>query len=168
MKLIKPNLKYEQSWQEALAEFRAEKAIGFWNFEQEPTNITEYIQRTKNESVGKNLKSNKSPNSTYWLIDKNKFIGHCNIRHSLTEQNQQFGHIGYYIRPAERQKGYGTKILELAIVKLKQLNLSEALITCDETNQGSIKVIQKNRGQLLKKFKLGENNALMFRLGVEE
>lgn len=165
MKLVKPTLKYEKSWQKALAEFRAEKAIGFWNFKQEPTNLTEYIARTNNESLGINLAPNKSPNSTYWLIDNNKFIGHCNLRHSLTEQNQQFGHIGYYIRPTERQKGYGTKILELAIAKLKLLGLSDALITCDETNLGSIKVIQKNGGQLLKKFKLGEKNALMFRVG---
>jgi len=47
MQLVKPTKKYEESWHEALAEFRAEKRKGFWNWEKEPTNLDHYINLTE-------------------------------------------------------------------------------------------------------------------------
>ncbi|MBD3331077.1 GNAT family N-acetyltransferase [Candidatus Peregrinibacteria bacterium] len=56
-------------------------------------------------------------------------------------------HIGYYIRPSARQKGYGTKILELGLIKAKELGLQEVLLTCYESNIASKKIIEKNKGK---------------------
>ena len=51
------------------------------------------------------------------------------------------------IRPtSERNKGYGKKMLSLALPKAKALGLNRVLITCDETNLGSRKIIEENGG----------------------
>jgi len=68
------------------------------------------------------------------------------------------GNLGYYIRPSARNKGYGTKILELALVKAKKLGLQKVLITCDESNIPSKKIIEKNKGQFQDKV-TGEGEA---------
>ena len=48
---------------------------------------------------------------------ESKIIGITEIRHSLTTPflQEYAGHIGYSIRPSYRKKGYGTKLLSLAI-----------------------------------------------------
>ena len=90
---------------------------------------------------------NKCPRKTFFLIRKhdNKLIGMILIRYDLTEELLQFvGHIGYGIRFSEWNKGYGTLMLQLALVKAKHLGISTALITCDDDNYGSAKVMEKN------------------------
>ena len=56
------------------------------------------------------------------------------------------GHIGYRVRPSERRKGYGTKILRLALDKIKEYEFDRILIVCEPHNLGSIGVIEKNGG----------------------
>ena len=58
------------------------------------------------------------------------------------------GHIGYGIKYSKWNLGYGTKMLSLALKKAKQMGLNRILITCDEDNIGSSKVIENNGGVL--------------------
>ena len=58
------------------------------------------------------------------------------------------GHIGYKIRPSERRKGYGKLICRLAIGEARKLGIGDILITCDDDNIGSRKIIEANGGQL--------------------
>ena len=56
------------------------------------------------------------------------------------------GHIGYEIRPSKRRQGYDTKILRLGLEKARELDLHRVLVTCDEDNIGSKKIIEHNGG----------------------
>ena len=58
------------------------------------------------------------------------------------------GHIGYGIRPTERNKGYGSIILRLALEKARKLGIKNVLITCAKDNIASAKVVQNNGGKL--------------------
>ena len=58
------------------------------------------------------------------------------------------GHIGDGIRPSERNKGYGTKMIALALEKCKQMNITKVLMVCDKDNIASSKTIIKNGGIL--------------------
>lgn len=163
MQLIKPTKKYEQSWHEAVTEFQKEGQKGFWNWEKEPTDLDDYIKMTRDNEKGKNLPEGWVPSSSYWLIDNDQFIGHTNIRHRLNDHLKKIGgHIGYYIRPSCRKKGYGTKILELALIKAQQLGLKKVLITCDESNIASQKVIEKNKGKFQDKVPNGPEPKLRY------
>ena len=71
------------------------------------------------------------------------------IRHRLNEYLLQFGgNIGYSVRPSQRRKGYATEMLALGLEECRKLGLDRALVTCDKTNIGSAKTIQKNGGVL--------------------
>lgn len=149
MELIEPTENYAESWKEAIKEFEAEERKGFWNVPEKPTDIQEYVQRTKDHSLGRNLPDYWVPATTYWLIDEDRFIGHVNIRHHLNENLEKLGgHIGYAIRPSDRGKGYGTKILKLVLPKTSKLGLQKALVTCDVSNIASQKIIEGAGGVL--------------------
>jgi predicted acetyltransferase len=58
------------------------------------------------------------------------------------------GHIGCAVRPTERQKGYGTKIISLGLKRCKELGIRKVLVVCDKENIGSSKAIINNNGIL--------------------
>jgi predicted acetyltransferase len=58
------------------------------------------------------------------------------------------GHVGYAIRPSERLKGYGTRLLALTLDKAREMGLGRVLVTCDTDNFASVRVIEKNGGVL--------------------
>lgn len=148
MQLVKPSLKYKMSFQNALREFIAEGR----KTEGDPKDIKGYLKKARLFDKGANLPKGKVPASTFWLIDKGSFIGRVGIRRKLNKNlRAQGGHIGYVIRPSKRKMGYGSKILELALKKAKKLNINKALVTCDEDNLASQKIIEKNGGQLHKR-----------------
>lgn len=82
------------------------------------------------------------PNSTFFLFVGDEIVGASNIRHELNEGLKKIGgHIGYGVAPNERNKGYATKILEHSLTYLKKMQVHEALITCNQKNHFSAKVI---------------------------
>ena len=90
------------------------------------------------------------PSYDYFLVDDDKFIGVIHIRVRLTEKLLQYGgHIGYGINPTYWKKGYGTQLLKLGLEKAKELiEEDKVLITCDDDNIGSYKIIENNGGVL--------------------
>jgi len=157
-----PSLKYKESFLEALKEYQQESSKPHnWDLlvldrVDLNKNFSSYIKKLVDESQGKNLPNGFVSHTTYWLIDKEEFIGRIDIRHRLTEKLlQEGGHIGYDIRPSKRNQGYGKKILELALAKAKALGLTEVLVTCDETNIASKKIIEANGGVYKNKVDLG-------------
>ena len=93
------------------------------------------------------------PESIYWAIDeKNNYVGRVSIRHELNKSLRIMGgHIGYDTVPSYRNQGVASQMLELALPLARNLRISEVLITCDDDNKASIKVIEKNGGVLEKK-----------------
>jgi predicted acetyltransferase len=149
MQLIRPTIDYQDSFLEALKEFQSEGRNLDLNFDDLSADFEGYTDHLLGLSDGKNLKPEYVPETVFWLVDDGVYIGKVAIRHNLTESLMRVGgHIGYEIRPTKRMQGYGSKILELAIPEAKKLNLEKVLITCDETNIGSRKIIENNGGVL--------------------
>ena len=91
------------------------------------------------------------PSSELWLVSGGEFIGRASIRHRLTDSLRRYGgHIGYEIRPSRRRQGYGTLICRLALEQARGLGIARALITCDETNAASRRIIEANGGRFEK------------------
>ncbi len=87
------------------------------------------------------------------MLNDNTLLGRSSIRHELTEHLRTLGgHIGYTIRPSQRKKGYGTAILALSLIETKNIGLKKVLVTCDESNKASAKIIEKNGGLLKDKY----------------
>ena len=149
MKLVKPSIEYKYSFIEAVKEYEA-KGENFYLHARKPeADFDELLLKIKEREEGKNLPADRVPQTELWLVQNDKFIGWTKIRHRLNENLLlQGGHIGYSIRPSARNKGYGTKILELALAEAKSMGIDKVLVTCDDDNIGSVKIIEKNGGTL--------------------
>lgn len=92
------------------------------------------------------------PTTEYWLIEGDEcrgiYLGTFSLRHELNDMFMRVGgHIGYQIRPSRRLHGYGKELLRLGLQKASQLGITRVLVTCDENNTSSQKVIEHNGGQ---------------------
>lgn len=154
MELVLPSVDYKASYIAAVKEAQADsdttdrtrwyKKFSVADLEKD---FEACVQRRRDESEGRNLPEGYVPHTEYWLVDGGAYIGGVNIRHRLNEHLEKFGgHIGYDIRPSMRGKGYGSKILELALPKAKELGITRALVTCNADNTASRKIIEKNGG----------------------
>ena len=169
MELIQPSLTYKKSFEEAIEELRAiGDDLSFLKEIGSPKSIKEYIRIRKDHMKGKNLPSDWIPASTFWLVDKGEFIGEGHLRHFLTDQlRKEGGHIGYNVRPSRRQQGYGTQMLRLLLVKAREMGIEKTLVTCDETNVASRKIIEANGGVLERAENLGEGKPLKLLFWIE-
>ena len=94
------------------------------------------------------------PSYDYFAVDDDKFIGVIHIRIRLTDNLLKYGgHIGYGINPKYWKMGYGKETLKLALQDFKGLiEEDKILITCDDDNIGSYKIIEANGGILENKL----------------
>ncbi len=89
--------------------------------------------------------------TTYFAFseEEDKIVGAVNIRHSLNDTLlRRGGNIGDGVRPTERNKGYATEIISLALEICRSMQMEKVLMTCDKSNIGSAKSILKNGGHL--------------------
>ena len=172
MELIVPSVKYNDSFIQAVKEYQSvdaddRKDIFELKVEELQSDFSSYIANLLSESEGKNLPEGYVPQTTYWLIDNGEFIGRVSIRHTLTEHLlKEGGHIGYDISPSKRNKGYGRKILELSLLKAKELGIDKVLVTCNETNLASKKIIEANGGILENALDMGEGKPKKLRYWI--
>ncbi len=85
----------------------------------------------------------------YWAVDNDRFIGEFQCRTDFTEKVLfDIGSVGYAVRPSEWGKGYGTMILRQGLEIAKSLGMERVLLTVNEENRPSIRVIEKLGGVL--------------------
>lgn len=81
--------------------------------------------------------------------EKDRMVGIADIRLERNEFIDNYaGQIGYTVRPSERKKGYATQILTELVKKADELGMKNLLVTCNENNTGSSRVIEKAGGRL--------------------
>ena len=143
--LVKPNLSYADEIIKYKEESLKESPLingsaGLNNF----SSIEDWLEELKRRSSEATVPEGLVPSSTYLGVREkdNHIIGMIDIRHYLNEYLTQVGgNIGYSVRKTERNKGYAKQMLKLALEKCKELKMKKALITCDEDNIASEKVI---------------------------
>ena len=149
IRLIVPNKQYLQSYKEACKEY-ADHHVSTYHFtDASDCDVLAKFDNYRNE---RNLKPDRVGADYYWLVEDETafFIGEVTIRHKLNEALlQSGGHIGYGVRCSEWSRGYGTMLLALALEKAKERRISPVLITCNNDNAASARVIEKN-GFILK------------------
>ncbi len=153
IKLIEPDEKYLNSYINAYDEYQKN---GITSYGLTDARNCDLLAKFDNYRYERNLKPDRVGAHVYWLVDDEKdyFIGEITIRHRLNDALlRRGGHIGYGIRCAEWNKGYGSLMLKLALEKANELGLERVLITCDDNNIGSARVMEKNSCILQDKIK---------------
>jgi predicted acetyltransferase len=78
-----------------------------------------------------------------------QLVGRASIRFELNDfLAARGGHIGYGVLPEFRQRGYATAILRESIVIARNEGVGAVLVTCDDSNVASVKVIERCGGVL--------------------
>ena len=93
--------------------------------------------------------SHHVPQSTWWWVEGDTYLGRISCRHRLTDWLREYGgHVGYEVRPSARRQGHATAMLRRALPHVHALGIDPALVTCDDTNIASRKVIEAAGGEL--------------------
>ncbi|MFN7120271.1 MAG: GNAT family N-acetyltransferase [Saprospiraceae bacterium] len=151
IQLIEPTIDLEAAYRNLLEEWQATgEPLVPWFLDINCIDFQEFIKKLQDMHSGVNLPEGFVPDSAYWLVNEHdKILGAVSIRHHLNDKLLLLGgHIGFGIRPSERQKGYASILLQLALEKCKILSLNRVLLTCSKNNIASAKVIVKNGGKL--------------------
>lgn len=87
--------------------------------------------------------------SYWWVTEEASYLGGISLRHALNDfLLRAGGHIGYGIRPSARGRGLATWALRSVLPHARALGLDEVLVTCDDSNLASARVIEKSGGVL--------------------
>lgn len=101
-------------------------------------------------SKGLNLPEGYVPQTIYYLWDDDKIAGTFHFRHYLCESLVEgSGHIGYYIAPEFRGKGYASQGLKMLIDEIRNtVHEDEIYLRVDKNNTASLRVMLKNGGYI--------------------
>jgi predicted acetyltransferase len=87
--------------------------------------------------------------SYWWIAEDGTYLGAITLRHELDDfLLRAGGHVGYGIRPSARGRGVATWALRSLLIKASALGLRQVLVTCDDSNLASARVIEKAGGVL--------------------
>jgi predicted acetyltransferase len=156
-----PTTGVQESFLAAMAEFQTEgrgaasdeSAIGreirdygaTWHT---PAGFAAYVRDLRAQAfAGTPLPDGLVPCTTLWWIDGPEYLGRLAIRHRLNAWLLNAGgHIGYDVRPSARRRGHATAMLGAALPRARNVGLDRVLVTCDDDNVASRKVIESCGG----------------------
>lgn len=80
-------------------------------------------------------------------VSDGRIVGMLQVRLALNDYLLHFGgHIGYSVRPDERQQGIATWMLHNVLTYCREIGLKRVMVACEPWNVGSRKTILRNGG----------------------
>lgn len=157
--LVRPTTALMPSFLEAMDEFVAEGArdtqsVGwiakYGDSWRTPDGFAAFVDRVNAEEVDERvLPDGWVLTSTRWWVDRDRYLGRIAVRHRLNDFLREVGgHIGYDVRPTARRQGHATAMLAAVLPLAHGLGIDPALVTCDDDNVASLRVIEACGGVL--------------------
>lgn len=157
--LVLPTTSVRESFLEAMDEFVAEGAdntqTAAWIEHnapawREPEAFATFVEAVRADALEDTPRpGHHVPCTTLWWVEGPHYLGRLAIRHRLNEFLLDVGgHIGYDVRPTRRREGHATAMLRESLAWARGLGIESALVTCDDDNVGSIRVIEAVGGVL--------------------
>ena len=108
------------------------------------TVFADYLATLERMRLGQGLSPTQVPETFLAAFVDDDLVGRASIRHALSEQLLRVGgHIGYAVRPQFRRRGFATSILRQSLAVAGEMGIERALVTCDDSNIGSIATIER-------------------------
>lgn len=124
-------------------EKNGDECIGIGNYK----NYNLWLKEMQDRSSGENLPKGYVRENFYLCYERKRLIGVFSLKFELTESLLKYGgHIGYAVRPADRNRGLATQMLKQGLELSKNFGFKRILCICDSDNYASEKVILKNGG----------------------
>ena len=161
IELVPPAESYRDSFLRGLREFQHE-GLPWWVGGDVGTAEEDFSAFVAKKLADANRGTETSvPKTHLWAVAEEQFVGRISIHHELNDALRvEGGHIGYDTVPSLRGRGIATEMLRLALPVARALGVTEVLLTCDDTNAASIRVIEKNGGSLRETKVLDTNRPL--------
>ena len=161
IQLVPPTERYRESFLRGLREFRHE-GLPWWVGGDLDTAEQDFAAFVATKLADSNRRTETLVPATHlWAVAEEQFVGRISIRHELNDALRvEGGHIGYDTVPSSRGRGVATEMLRQALPVARALGLSEVLLTCDDTNAASIRVIERSGGSLRETKVLDTNRPL--------
>ena len=137
--------------QEVLRAYRESTGVPhFLHYYRDGMPFARYLDVLAERELGVDVSSDRVPSTFMFAFVGDRIVGRASIRHRLNGRLDRVGgHIGYAVVPKFRKMGYATEILRQSLdIARTQFGIQRVLVTCDDDNVGSIRVIEKNGGVL--------------------
>lgn len=134
----------ESAFLSAVTDWEGEE-LSWLTFDWDPTmSHQDHLKILMNHHKGINLPSDFVASTMLYGFVGNQIIGRVHLRHTLNDNLlKRGGHMGYAVSPRFRGKGLGLGLAQAGLLYLKEnLKVKDVLITCDEKNAPSIKIIE--------------------------
>ncbi len=170
LRLERPALHLRAAFLEALDDYgRAGEHQKHADYAPAAVDFADYCDLLLENERGNRLLPGRVPVSTFWMVDGAQRIGGIiRVRHRLSPFSEnRGGHIGYDVPPSRRRQGNGRRLLELGLVEAARLGLSRVLLTCDDDNLPSARIIERCGGVLQDRRELEGLGVLVRRYWIE-
>lgn len=123
----------------------SEKDLGWYTFSWKPgMSYQDMLKILEDECAGRNMAPGRVAHTMLYAFLDGKIIGRVSIRHELNDfLLRRGGNIGYSVAESYRRKGFATELMRAGMDYCKTLGLSKILVTCDDENVPSWKIIEK-------------------------
>ena len=148
MSIVAVAMHHERAIKEFEADFEraGESRIPAW-FADPSWSQEDRVARVNGWSEGRFLPAGWKPCTTRFYERAGELLGVVNVRHVLDERMRRLGgHVGYSVCPSARRQGISTALLAAGLEVLGDLGVDQALLTCDQDNTGSIRIIEGHGG----------------------
>jgi predicted acetyltransferase len=89
------------------------------------------------------------PATNLWIVQHDQYLGAIQLRHRLDPFLAEIGgHSGFGVRPSARRRGLASFALNGVLLRARRLGLPRVLLSCDQTNIGSARAIERSGGDL--------------------
>jgi predicted acetyltransferase len=141
-----PNLRDEAGFAEAQQIMAAEGftfAFGYIPGED----FSKWLEVMAERRCGNNVAPGWVSATFELAIVETRIVGRLSVRHALNDfLLHQGGHIGYGVLPAYRGRGIGKRMLQRGLHITASLGIQRTLVTCDEDNAASRRIIESAGG----------------------
>ncbi len=173
MKFVFPSGEYKQRAIEYIEEFRGSAINGSGALDRylRQEGYDAWLQHVRAQADIANVPEGFVPDFTYFYLreEDERIIGMINLRLYLNNYlRREGGHIGYSIRPSERRKGYGSRMLCEALAFFQPLIGGPVFISCDRDNPASAGVIKNCGGLLEAEFFSDSSGAVIQRYRIDD
>lgn len=113
----------------------------------EGESFADWVRRMNGISDGINVPRDWVRGEFLFIEVDGTVVGRLSIRYELNAYLREFeGHIGYAVLSRYRRRGYASFAVRDGLARLHQAGIEMALITCDEDNDASVRVIEAEGG----------------------
>jgi predicted acetyltransferase len=140
----------------------------WYSFHWQPgMTFEEMLSILQKERVGVDLPPGRVRHTMLYAFVDNEIIGRLSVRHELNDYLIRIGgNIGYAVAPKYRNRGFGSEIVRRGLEFCSTAGLHRILVTCDDDNPASWKIIERFGGVLENKILDDAGNKMVRRYWI--